>query len=148
MKHIEIIVGTTLGATEYVAEHLHDKFEAEHIPSTVHIDAQIENLDHSANSLWLICSSTHGAGDLPDNIKSFYQGLVSKTHLTDKKFALIGLGCRDYDLFCQAGKNLQKILLDLGAKQIGSALFIDSIQDPVPEDRVDLWYEEWIKELK
>jgi len=150
MKKIEILVGSTLGAAEYVADHLQEKLAADNIQSNIHLHPQIDDLLKEPNSFWLICTSTHGAGEPPENIKEFYQSLTTGPALSgkDKEFVVVALGSKDYDQFCEAGKNFQRILIDLGAKEVGSSLFIDTIQDPIPEDRVDLWYPEWFKSFK
>ena len=66
MANVQIIVGSMLGATEYVA----DAVEAELTPAghqvTVHLQPDYNDIPES--DFWLVCTSTHGAGDLPDNI--------------------------------------------------------------------------------
>ncbi|EHC98341.1 Flavoprotein MioC [Salmonella enterica subsp. enterica serovar Wandsworth str. A4-580] len=73
MADITLISGSTLGGAEYVAEHLAEKLEAAGFSTeTVH-GPLLEDL--STSGIWLIISSTHGAGDIPDNLTPFYEGL-------------------------------------------------------------------------
>lgn len=66
MADITLISGSTLGGAEYVAEHLAEKLEAAGFSTeTVH-GPLLEDL--STSGIWLIISSTHGAGDIPDNL--------------------------------------------------------------------------------
>lgn len=66
MADITLISGSTLGGAEYVAEHLAEKLEeAGFTTETLH-GPLLEDL--SASGIWLVISSTHGAGDIPDNL--------------------------------------------------------------------------------
>lgn len=69
MADITLISGSTLGGAEYVAEHLAEKLEeAGFTTETLH-GPLLEDL--SASGIWLIISSTHGAGDIPDNLSPY-----------------------------------------------------------------------------
>ena len=64
MADITLISGSTLGGAEYVAEHLAEKLEeAGFTTETLH-GPLLEDLP--ASGIWLVISSTHGAGDIPD----------------------------------------------------------------------------------
>ena len=72
----------------------------------------------SENQTWLICTSTHGAGDYPDNIQAFVTDLEnSDQDLSSVKFLTIGIGDSSYDTFCYAAKNINKLLLSKGCKK-------------------------------
>lgn len=76
MADITLISGSTLGGAEYVAEHLAEKLEAAGFSTeTVH-GPLFEDL--STSGIWLIISSTHGAGDIPDNLTPFYEDLQTQ----------------------------------------------------------------------
>lgn len=76
MADITLISGSTLGGAEYVAEHLAEKLEdAGFSTETLH-GPQVEEL--SSCGIWLVISSTHGAGDIPDNLLPFYNDLQSQ----------------------------------------------------------------------
>ena len=73
MADITLISGSTLGGAEYVAEHLAEKLEeAGFTTETLH-GPLLEDLP--ASGIWLVISSTHGAGDIPDNLSPFYEAL-------------------------------------------------------------------------
>ena len=66
MADITLISGSTLGGAEYVAEHLAEKLEeAGFTTETLH-GPLLEDL---ADGSRLLITSTHGAGDLPDNLQ-------------------------------------------------------------------------------
>ncbi len=95
MADITLISGSTLGGAEYVAEHLAEKLEeAGFTTETLH-GPLLEDL--SASGIWLIISSTHGAGDIPDNLSPFYEALQEqKPDLSAVRFGAIGIGSREY----------------------------------------------------
>ncbi len=121
MADITLISGSTLGGAEYVAEHLAEKLEeAGFTTETLH-GPLLEDL--SASGIWLIISSTHGAGDIPDNLSPFYEALQEqKPNLSAVRFGTIGIGSREYDTFCGAIDKLEAELKNSGAKQTGETL--------------------------
>lgn len=142
MSHITLITGSTLGGAEYVADHLADLLEQQGHQTDIVNKANYAELD--LNSIWLVVCSTHGAGELPDNIKPFAQQLIDQQpDLSSLKYAIIGLGDSSYDTFCAAAKNLDQQLHSLGAIRLGERLDIDVSQDPVPEDPAEQWLETW-----
>ncbi len=68
-KHFEIIVGTMLGAAEYVADAIAEKLDASGHTHTIHAEPNLDEI--KTESTWIVCTSTHGAGELPDNIQPF-----------------------------------------------------------------------------
>jgi len=67
MADITLISGSTLGGAEYVAEHLAEQLEdAGFSTQTLH-GPLLEDLPTAG--VWLLITSTHGAGDLPDNLQ-------------------------------------------------------------------------------
>ncbi|MEG0101206.1 MAG: FMN-binding protein MioC [Citrobacter sp.] len=147
MADITLISGSTLGGAEYVAEHLAEKLEdAGFSTETLH-GPQVEEL--SPSGIWLVISSTHGAGDIPDNLLPFYKDLQSqKTDLSQIRFGAIGIGSREYDTFCGAIDKLQAELTSSGAKQIGETLRINVLEHDIPEDPAEVWLGSWINLLK
>jgi MioC protein len=133
---VQIIVGSMLGATEYVAESLLETLNQHQIDSELHFQPDFDSLPQQGT--WLICSSTHGAGDLPDNIQPFADALKD-TELKDIQFLTIGLGDTSYDTFCQAGKTLFKLMLDAKAQPLAELFCIDVLEHTVPEEPAALW---------
>lgn len=138
MQKIEILVGSMLGATEYVADALVEKLQEMEIPNQLHLKPDLADLDNSA--LWLVCTSTHGAGELPDNIKPFSKQLEEQ-QLPQLAYLLVGLGDSSYDTFCEGAKQMQTLLNNAGATLLAEPILIDVLQHPVPEDEVVAWFE-------
>lgn len=147
MADITLISGSTLGGAEYVAEHLAEKLEdAGFSTETLH-GPLVEDLPTSG--IWLVISSTHGAGDIPDNLLPFYEDLQSqKTDLSQVHFGAIGIGSREYDTFCGAIDKIEAELKSCGAKQIGETLKINILEHDIPEDPAEVWLGSWINLLK
>lgn len=147
MADITLISGSTLGGAEYVAEHLAEKLEdAGFSTETLH-GPLLEDL--SASGIWLIISSTHGAGDIPDNLVPLYEDLQSqKQDLSQVRFGAIGIGSREYDTFCGAIEKIEVELTHSGARQIGETLKINILEHDIPEDPAEAWLGSWINLLK
>lgn len=142
MTQIEIIVGSMLGGTEYVAEAAQEALLAKNKTSKVHFTPQFQEIDQQKTT-WLICCSTHGAGDLPDNIKKFVEDLKNSTNdLSTIKYALIGTGDSSYDTFCNAIKTIESILNSKNCIKIVDTLYIDMQQNMDPEEITTHWIEQ------
>ncbi|MFM2485928.1 FMN-binding protein MioC [Celerinatantimonas yamalensis] len=145
---IDLIVGSMMGAAEYVADELEQELIDSH-QVTQHLDADLEELPTDGSHIWLICTSTHGAGDYPDNIEPFIEQLkAQRPNLSRLKYGVIALGSSQYDTFCQAGRNIDQLLGELGANRIGERLEIDAQIQPVPEDSAIEWLPNWRQQLE
>ena len=148
MVNIEILVGSTLGGTEYVAEAAQSFLEEAGFSSEVHFNPDLTKLDIKNNSIWLVCLSTHGAGDYPDNFKGIVQQInESDVDLTNVTFGLVGVGDSNYDTYCYAAKHFNTLLIKKGATLLGDIFNIDVINSPIPEDSLVDWIPLWIKDL-
>ena len=146
MADITLISGSTLGSAEYVAEHLADKLEEAGFSTETLHGPTLDEL--SLQGLWLIVSSTHGAGELPDNLQPLYEALEQqRPDLSGLRFGAVGIGNREYDLFCGAIKQFEQLIVSLGAKRIGERLEIDVLEHEIPEDPAEVWLENWRSQL-
>ena len=135
---IHIITGSTLGGAEYVGDYLSDLLVEQGVETTIHNQPDISQI--KAQGTWLIITSTHGAGDYPDNIEPFMTALkTAPPKMSDVKFAVIAIGDSSYDTFCGAGKEARATLLDIGAEELCPHLEIDILETPVPEDAAETW---------
>ena len=66
MSAVNIIIGSQMGSAEYVAEQLADQLNAQGISTQLHEQPVFNDIDQQ-NTIWLICTSTYGAGDYPEN---------------------------------------------------------------------------------
>lgn len=142
MAKFEIIVGSVLGASEYVADALQEVLLSHKHNVKIHLAPQLSDLDQSAT--WIICTSTHGAGDLPDNIQPFAEQLKSQ-NLSKHSFLVVGLGDSSYDTYCHGSIQMENIMLTGGAKLLFPALHIDVLNHPIPEDVAVKWLQSWLE---
>ncbi|SIO22743.1 FMN-binding protein MioC [Salinivibrio sp. ES.052] len=143
MANITIITGSTLGGAEYVGDHLSELLQAKGHQTNV-INEGIMDDVLSASTL-LIITSTHGAGDFPENIAPLIDQLLSeRPMLRDVQYGVVGIGDSSYDTFCEAGAKADALLQDLGAIKIGERIDIDIQAHPVPEDEAERWLTDWM----
>ena len=138
-KHFEIIVGTMLGAAEYVADAIAEKLDASGHTHTIHAEPNFDEI--KTESTWIVCTSTHGAGELPDNIQPFAKQLEGADLSAVNAYA-IGLGDTSYDTFCFGAKEMEKHIKNAGGTLITDALYIDVLEHPIPEDAAVEWFDE------
>ncbi len=97
-------------------------------------------------SLYLICSSTYGAGDVPDSGQGLYQALDAQPrYLGHVRYGVMALGDQIYpDTFCQGGKKFDARLQDLGAQRLGDVWCHDASEGSEPEVSGAEWASEWL----
>jgi MioC protein len=142
MADFEIIVGSVLGASEYVADALQEKLSEYQLTSNIWLTPDLADLDKQ--SIWLVCTSTHGAGDLPDNIQPWVNQL-KKIALDKVLFLVIGLGDSSYDTFCNGARQIEETLTTQGATLLTPALHIDVLHHPIPEVPAASWLDNWLQ---
>lgn len=140
-----ILVGTMTGTAEIVAEEIGYALE--------HSGASVTQLDMSdltpavfqRAGRFIICSSTYGTGDVPDNARAFYASLqTQKPDLSRVQYAVFGLGDHAYpDTFGFGGKKFDALLASLGATRLTPTFVHDASGDTLPEEACL----DWVKPL-
>ncbi|MGI2024958.1 FMN-binding protein MioC [Shewanella glacialipiscicola] len=146
MAKVEVIVGTTLGSAEYVADEIMAQLIEQGHQVQVYLTPTLHEID--THALWIIVSSTHGAGDLPDNIQPFFNEITEqKPDLSQVNFALCAIGDSSYDTFCQGPEKLISAIQECDAKAFVDKIQIDVQLDPVPEDPALAWLAQWQQDI-
>ena len=128
-----------LGGSEYVAEACEETLTALGHDVELHFQPDFAQINNE-NQTWLICTSTHGAGDYPDNIQEFVSDLKNTDQdLSSVKLLTIAIGDSNYDTFCYAGININKLLLSKGCVELSPLLTLDMSQDIDPEELAQAW---------
>ncbi|HBN87537.1 MAG: FMN-binding protein MioC [Alteromonadaceae bacterium] len=144
---IDILVGSQMGAAEYVAEQVAETLVQAGYDVKLHLKPELDHLNQ--NHVWLVITSTYGAGDLPDNIQPFADQLAQdRRDLTTLSYAVITLGDSGYDTFCEAGRKIDHLLQKKRARRLITALEIDAQDPQLPEDTALLWLPQLIKNLR
>jgi len=84
--------------------------------------AQLKKLQHVA-----LVISTHGEGDPPDDALDWFDYLQSgrAPKLESLNFTVLALGDRSYEKFCEAGRQLEQLLLASGARPYSARVECD-----------------------
>ncbi|QLB41778.1 MULTISPECIES: FMN-binding protein MioC [Mannheimia] len=146
MTSICIITGSTLGGAEYVADHINDILTKQGIEVTLFNQAQLSDI--KGRSHLIVVTSTHGAGELPENIQPLFTDLAnSSTDLSPMKFGIIGIGSSDYDTFCNAVNIAEEALKAKGAIQVCESLRIDVVNNFDHDATAEEWLPSFITNL-
>ena len=142
---LTILVGTMTGTAQLVAQELELRLDDADLEARTRL---MDGLDATAISsgLFLICTSTYGQGDVPDNAKQLYESLLNaRPDLSNVRYGVIALGDRTYaETFCNGGKRFDTILSELGARRIGDVMLHDASGGTMPEEVAAEWIEGWI----
>jgi MioC protein len=97
---------------------------------------------------YLICSSTYGSGDVPDNAQGLFASLEPRRpDLRGIVYGVIALGDQTYgDTFCQGGLRFDKLLGELGAQRAGDVLLHDASAGTMAEDVATEWILPWVEQ--
>jgi MioC protein len=147
---VTILVGTMTGTAQLCAQEMElalDDGETE--VKTVMMDG-LDSSVFSKDSVFLICTSTYGQGDVPDNAKALYDHLKSaRPDLSHVRYGVFGLGDRTYaETFNFGGKRFDEILAELGARRIGERHMHDASSGVLPEETALEWCREWLAKVK
>jgi len=143
---IEILVGTMTGTANLVAQEIELTYGEDDVKINVHQMDDLTPAIFEAGKTYLICTSTYGQGDVPDNAMAFYKALQEeKPDLSAVSFGVLGLGDMTYaDTFNYGGAKFEAMMSELGAKQIGERAIIDSSLGELPEDMGVEWMAGWL----
>lgn len=147
--HLTILVGTVNGNAQSVAEAL--QLGADDIGATIDV-LPMDGLDISVfdtPGTFIVCTSTTGAGDVPDNATGLLHSLDAQAkYLGHVRYGLVALGDSSYgDTFLGGGKQFDAKLQDLGARKLGDTCVIDAMETTTPEDDALAWLQTWAVEL-
>ncbi|MEW1718146.1 sulfite reductase subunit alpha [Streptomyces sp. NPDC093109] len=130
---VDVLFGTQTGNAGFLAEAAVAGARARGLggSATALDDTTPERL--AAMSHLLVVVSTYGEGEMPDNAGLFWEALQSGTapRLEGLRYAVLGLGDRGYDDFCQAAKLIDTRLEQLGATRLHDRVDCDvDFEDP------------------
>jgi len=138
-KEVTVLFGSQTGNCQNVAKQTAQKLESQGYQVTVSSMSDFKpNTLKKVNNL-LIIVSTHGEGDPPDNALAFYEFLHSKRapKLEELQYSVLALGDTSYEFFCQTGKDFDKRLEELGAKQLAQRVDCDVDFDDAAAEWMD-----------
>jgi MioC protein len=145
-QRLTILVGTMTGTAQLVADEVADVVKARDIAVEVLPMDGLDAAVFAEGGAFLVCSSTYGQGDVPDNAQALFASLErSKPDLTQVRYGVIGLGDRTYaQTFCFGGKRFDALLQALGARRIGEPMLHDASAGTIPEEVALDWIGPWL----
>lgn len=144
---LTILVGTMTGTAQLVAQELELALDGDEARiNTVLMDGQDAGV-FAPGGLFLVCTSTYGQGDVPDNARQLYESLLAaRPPLAGVQYGVIALGDRTYaETFCFGGRKFDALLAELGARRIGEPLIHDASSGTLPEEVALEWIRPWLE---
>lgn len=146
--NIKILVGTMTGTAEMVAQEVQSSLEGAGHQATIQVMDALDAGVFEGGGTFLICTSTYGNGDVPDNAQGLYASLENdRPQLSQVTYGVIALGDRTYkDTFCQGGLRFDSLLTELGARRAGEILKHDASSGTMPEEVAAEWVVPWVEQ--
>ncbi|ELQ6264097.1 NADPH-dependent assimilatory sulfite reductase flavoprotein subunit [Cronobacter malonaticus] len=117
---ITLISASQTGNARRVAEALRDDLLAAQLNVNLVNAGDYKFKQIAQEKLLVVVASTQGEGDPPEEAVALHKFLLSKKapKLDGTAFAVFGLGDTSYEHFCQAGKDFDTRLAELGAERL------------------------------
>lgn len=147
---LKILVGTMTSTADYVAQSIQmdcaDLISEIDIVLMDNLDMAVFDASQAEDALYLICTSTYGQGDVPDNARALYDSMAETPQfLGHVRYGVIALGDRTYlQTFCFGGKKFDDRLQDLGAQRVGEVWCHDASTGTMPETEGTEWCRQWL----
>tara|TARA_A100001234_G_scaffold214656_1_gene218483 strand:+ start:685 stop:1146 length:462 start_codon:yes stop_codon:yes gene_type:complete len=135
--HIYLLYGSQTGNAQEISHYLSHILKENIDKCEITVDKlnnYSENYEILNNSDYVIfvCSTT-GNGDFPENASRFWRKIKSrkleKELFSNVNYSVCALGDTNYSMFCFAGKNLNKRMSQLSAKEILPIFCMDAVDD-------------------
>jgi len=95
--NITILVGTMTGTAEMVAQEVQTALEAAGHEASIQMMDGLDASALSGSGPYLVCTSTYGQGDVPDNAQALFNSLeAERPDLSSVPHGVIALAVRPY----------------------------------------------------
>ena len=147
---ITILVGTMTGTAQLVAQELELVWDGDEATVETRLMDDLDASVFEKGGVFLVCTSTYGQGDVPDNAKKFFNDLQSRRpDLSQVRYGVFGLGDRTYaETFNFGGKRFDELLAGLGAKRVGERIQHDASSGVLPEEKAEEWASQWLAQVR
>jgi MioC protein len=147
---VTILVGTMTGTAQLCAQEMELALDDGETEVATRLMDGLDSSVFSDDSVFLICTSTYGQGDVPDNARALYEHLQSaRPDLSRVRYGVFGLGDRTYaETFNFGGKRFDDLLTELGARRIGERHMHDASSGILPEETALEWCQAWLAKVK
>ncbi|HYD57312.1 MAG TPA: flavodoxin domain-containing protein [Burkholderiales bacterium] len=147
---ITILVGTMTGTAQLCAQEMELALDDGETQVETLLMDKLDAAVFQRPGVFLVCTSTYGQGDVPDNARAFYEDLKAKRpDLSAVRYGVFGLGDRTYaETFNFGGKRFDELLQELGAERIGERHTHDASSGILPEETALEWCQDWLAKVK
>src|SRR5258707_12180128 len=147
---ITILIGTMTGTAQLCAQEMELALGDDETKVEALLMDDLDSSVFNREGVFLICTSTYGQGDVPDNARALYEELQQKRpDLSKLRYGVFGLGDRTYaETFNYGGKRFDDILTELGAQRVGERYKHDASSGVLPEEMAVQWCQEWVSKLQ
>ena len=147
---INILVGTMTGTAQLCAQEMELALDDGETQVETLLMDKLDSSVFGREGVFLICTSTYGQGDVPDNARAFYEDLQKmRPDLSKVRYGVFGLGDRTYaETFNFGGKRFDDILIELGAERVGERHKHDASSGILPEETALEWCQDWLARVK
>ena len=148
--NLTILVGTMTGTAEMVAQEAQTALEAAGHAATIRVMDDLDAGIFADGGTFLVCTSTYGQGDVPDNAQEFFGSLErDRPDLSAVTYGVFALGDITYrDTFCEGGVRFDALLTELGARRIGEIVKHDASSGTLPEEVAAQWIVPWAETVQ
>ena len=147
---VTILVGTMTGTAQLCAQEMELALDdGETQVETLLMDG-LDSTVFAREGVFLVCTSTYGQGDVPDNARALYEDLQKKRpDLSKVRYGVFGLGDRTYaETFNYGGKRFDDVLGQLGAQRVGERHLHDASSGILPEETALEWCQQWLAKVR
>jgi MioC protein len=147
---LTILVGTMTGTAQLVAQELELVWDGDGVEVETLLMDDLDASVFGREGVFLVCTSTYGQGDVPDNAKKLYEDLqANRPDLSNVRYGVFGLGDRTYaETFNFGGMKFDALLGELGAHRIGERIQHDASSGVLPEEKAEEWAAGWLEQAK
>ena len=147
---VTILVGTMTGTAQLCAQEMELALDDGETQVETLLMEKTDASVFSREGVFLVCTSTYGQGDVPDNARALYEQLkTERPNLSQVRYGVFGLGDRTYaETFNFGGKRFDDILSELGAERVGERHMHDASSGVLPEETALEWCQEWLAKVK
>lgn len=141
-----ILVASMGGTASFVADEMADALKAKGVkPFVVPMEKAALKM-FETRKLFIICASSHGTGEIPDNGQPFFDALSSgRPDLAGVRYGTVALGDMTYSAsFCGAGVMFDDLFTDLGATRLVERLENDKQSGAFPAEEAVDWLDGWL----
>ena len=143
---LTILVGSVHGNARQIAQTLALLAPDYGVQATV-LDMQGLGIDvFDTPGAFLLCCSTTGSGDVPDNAQGLFHSLDAQARfLGHVRYGMVALGDSSYgDTFYGGAKAFDQRLQDLGAQLLGPICVLDALDANDPDALASQWFSSWL----